>query len=179
MISTRNGSRPSATVIAGAIILALAIVTTAVAGSSGLNAKLTKASVKKIAKRQINKAAPGLSVAAADSAYARALINSDPLSVTLNRNISQVQVDRPSTGYYCFDVDFVPTNVQVTQETDGLNDLVFLDAVIDPLSRVPPRASGARRGGTFNRCEPGTDVMVTARTTTGTIDVGFFIEISR
>jgi hypothetical protein len=175
MISTAERSRPSTTVIAGAIILALAIVATAVAGSEGLNSKLTKASVKKVAKRQINKAAPGLSVAAADSAYARALVRTDPLEVSLARNLTQAQVDQPRVGVTCFDLDFIPVGVQVTKESDGQTDAAAVSAVIDPLSRVPQR-----RGGPFNGCEPGTDVQVTARSPANDyVNVGFFIELSR
>jgi hypothetical protein len=75
-------------------------------------------------------------------------------------------------------MNFTPTGVQVTKETDGLNDAAVVSAVIDPLSRVP------KRGGTFNRCEPGTDILVYSATTNGSPDgqpvaVGFFIEISR
>ena len=118
-------SRPSPTVIAGAVILALAIAGTSIAGSNGLTAKLTKSSVKKIAKRQIAKAAPGLTVAgssAADSLYARALVRTDPLQVSLSRNIAQAQVDQARMGVTCFDLDFTPVGVQVTKETTGLDD---------------------------------------------------------
>ncbi len=178
-----TGSRPSPTVIAGAVILALAIAGTSIAGSNGLTAKLTKSSVKKIAKRQIAKAAPGLTVAgssAADSLYARALVRTDPLQVSLSRNIAQSQVDQPRAGVTCFDLDFTPVGVQVTKETSGLDDLAVVSAVLDPLSRVPPRTEANRRGGSFNACEPGTDIQVTARNPDNNyVNVGFFIEVSR
>ena len=48
--------------------LVFAMVGSAVAGTDGLSNKITKSKVKKIAKKQINKAAPGLSVAHADTA---------------------------------------------------------------------------------------------------------------
>jgi hypothetical protein len=164
-------------VVLVAIALALAMVGTAVAGPESLKATITKAKVKKIAKRQIAKAAPGLAVgsaAAADSAYARALIRTDPLQVTLARNIAQSQVDSPSPGYVCLDLDFVPVGIQVTKETDGLNDTAVASATIDPNSRVMPR------GGTFNRCEPGTDILVVSELPTGNaVAVDFFIEVAR
>jgi hypothetical protein len=166
-------------VIVGAVILALALAGTSIAGTGGQTKKLTKSSVKKIAKRQIAKAAPALTVAAADSLHARALVRTDPLQVSMARNIAQAQVDQTRVGVTCFDLDFTPVGVQVTKETDGTNDMATVSAVLDPLSLVLPRQAN-RRGGPFNGCEPGTDIQVTARNPDGSyVNVGFFIEVSR
>jgi hypothetical protein len=61
-------SHPSPAMVLAALALVFAMVGTAVAGPGAISSKITKAKVKKIAKKQINKAAPGLSVAHADTA---------------------------------------------------------------------------------------------------------------
>ena len=70
-MSVFTRTRPSPAVIVAFVALALALTgSVAGAGTNGLYAKVTKSSVKKIANKQINKAAPGLSVAKAKNAKA-------------------------------------------------------------------------------------------------------------
>lgn len=65
-------SRPSPALIVAVIALSMALVGTAVAGTDGLSRAITKSKVKQVAKKQANKAidrrAPGLAVARADTA---------------------------------------------------------------------------------------------------------------
>lgn len=67
-MSRFTSTRPSAAIIVAVIAVAFAVVGTAVAGTNGLNAKITKSKVKKIADGQIAAAAPNLSVGSAKSA---------------------------------------------------------------------------------------------------------------
>jgi hypothetical protein len=60
-------TRPSPAMVLAAIALVLAMAGTAIAGPSAISSKITKSKVKQIAKKQINKAAPGLSVQNADN----------------------------------------------------------------------------------------------------------------
>ena len=60
--------KPSPAMVVAVCALAFAMVGTAVAGTDGLNEKITKSKVKKIAKKQTNKAAPGLNVNSAKTA---------------------------------------------------------------------------------------------------------------
>lgn len=60
--------RPSPAMALAALALVFAMVGTAVAGTDGLTNKITKPKVKTIAKKQIDKAAPGLSVLKAKTA---------------------------------------------------------------------------------------------------------------
>ena len=53
--------------VVAAVALVFAVAGTAIAGPGAISSKISKSKVKKIAKKQINKAAPGLSVAHADS----------------------------------------------------------------------------------------------------------------
>jgi hypothetical protein len=68
----RFSGRPSPATITVAVIASVAVAGSAIAGTDALNAKLNKPKVKKIAKKQANKQitkrAPGLSVAAAQTA---------------------------------------------------------------------------------------------------------------
>lgn len=166
--------RPSPATLLAVIALVFAVAGTAIAAPQGGRGTVTKSKVKKIARKQITKAAPGLSVAAADSPHARALVRLEPLQVELARNVAQAQVDNPRVGYVCFDLDFVPTGAQATNETEGQDDDAVLSAVIDPLSRQP-------RGSAFNACEPGTDLQVLAidPTTSTSVNTSFFLEIWR
>jgi hypothetical protein len=63
-----KGSRPSPALVLAALALVFAMVGTAIAGPDAISNKITKPKVKKIAKKQINKAAPTLSVAEAERA---------------------------------------------------------------------------------------------------------------
>ncbi len=65
---TRFLRTPSPAMVVAVVALSLALVGSAVAGTSTLNKGVSKSKVKKIAKKQIKKAAPGLSVAHADTA---------------------------------------------------------------------------------------------------------------
>lgn len=176
----RFGSRPSALLTLLVVGFALAIGGTALAGSQSLKAKLTKAKVKSIAKKQIAKAAPGLTVAGADSPSARALIIDSPLTVTQARNIEQSQLDNPRIGVYCFDLAFTPVGAQATNETQSQVDIAVMSAVLDPLSRARPRDAN-ERGSAFNGCDPGTDLQITAiDPTTGLqVNTSFFVEAWR
>ena len=58
---------PSPAMVVAVVALSLALVGSAVAGTSTLNKGVSKSKVKKIAKKQIKKAAPKLSVAHADT----------------------------------------------------------------------------------------------------------------
>ena len=57
-----RGPRPSPALIVAALGLVLALAGTAIAAPDFVAKKVTKSKVKQIAKKQINKAAPGLSV---------------------------------------------------------------------------------------------------------------------
>ena len=72
----RFSAKPSPAMIVAVIALALGMVGTAVAGTDGLNAKLSKSKVKKIADKEIAKKAPGLSVSHAGSADSATTANS-------------------------------------------------------------------------------------------------------
>lgn len=63
-----RGGRPSPAMVLAALALVFAMVGTAVAGTDGITNKITKSKVKSIAKKQVNKAAPGLSVLNAKTA---------------------------------------------------------------------------------------------------------------
>ena len=67
-MSDRADARLTPAMVLAVLALALSLVGTAVAGPAALTSKITKPKVKKIAKREIAKAAPGLSVASADAA---------------------------------------------------------------------------------------------------------------
>ncbi len=70
-MSAFTRARPSPAMIVAFVALALALTgSIAAAGTNGLYAKVTKSKVKQIAKKQIKKAAPGLSVAKAKDAAA-------------------------------------------------------------------------------------------------------------
>ena len=58
-------SRPSPSIVVAALALTAAVAGTAVAAPTADTSALTKSKVKRIANKQINKAAPGLSVATA------------------------------------------------------------------------------------------------------------------
>ena len=64
----RFSTRPSPAMVVAVCALVFAMVGSAVAGTDGLSSKITKAKVKSIAKKQISKAEPGLSVANAATA---------------------------------------------------------------------------------------------------------------
>jgi hypothetical protein len=63
-----DGWRPSSGVLVGVLALVAAVAGTAVAGPTATTSKLSKKKVVKIADQEINKLAPGLSVAHAESA---------------------------------------------------------------------------------------------------------------
>ena len=63
-----KASRPSPVFILAVLALVAAFAGTAIAGPDAISNKVTKSKVKTIAKKQINKAAPGLSVAEAKKA---------------------------------------------------------------------------------------------------------------
>lgn len=60
-------SRPSAAIIIAVVALVAALAGTAIAGPGATTSALTKPKLKKIVKKQINKLAPGLSVANANT----------------------------------------------------------------------------------------------------------------
>jgi hypothetical protein len=63
-----RASRPSPAIIVAVLALVAALAGTAIAGPQAISGALTKSTVKKIAKKQINKLAPALSVANAVNA---------------------------------------------------------------------------------------------------------------
>ena len=66
-MSRFSGKRPSAGVVLGVIAVVLAITVPALAGST-FSGKITKSKVKTIARNQVKKLAPGLSVKSAETA---------------------------------------------------------------------------------------------------------------
>jgi hypothetical protein len=99
--------RPSPWMLVAVAALTFAIAGTALAGTGAVS-KLTKSSVKKIANNQINKAAPGLSVAKAvsaeNAASATNATNADNSATTGGQSVTKifgkVAVDAPQVTLY-------------------------------------------------------------------------------
>ena len=133
-----KASRPSPVFIVAVLALVAAFAGTAIAGPDAISNKVTKSKVKTIAKKQINKAAPGLSVAEAEkaekaenaenlggdpaSAYLKTtgvrfvkIGSTGTIDAALSKGVTQANVSSPSTGRYCIDgLDPAPRSAQVT-----------------------------------------------------------------
>jgi hypothetical protein len=122
----REAFRPS-TIVVVALVLVAALAGTALAGSEATTSALNKKKVKKIANKEIDKAAPGLSVDNAEnlggqppSAFVSsdelryAKVNSDgTIDPALSKGIAQENVTTDGTGDYCIDgLDPAPKNVE-------------------------------------------------------------------
>ena len=142
--------------------LAVKSATTATTATNATNA--VKATDATNAVNAVN----AVSSNSADTLFARARIEDSPFGVGLAKNITAAQVTNPVVGTYCFDLAFVPVNVQVTNEVDSDNDEV-LSALIEP--------GGQGLAG----CPVGTDVEVTSWDTGSAAaeDSDFYIELSR
>ena len=138
-----KASRPSPVFILAVLALVAAFAGTAIAGPDAISNKVTKSKVKTIAKKQINKAAPGLSVAEAEKAEKAENaenLGGDPASAylkttgvrfvkigstgtidgALSKGVTQANVSSPSTGRYCIDgLDPAPRSAQVTIDYAG------------------------------------------------------------
>jgi hypothetical protein len=115
-----NSSRPSPALVLAALALVFAMVGTAIAGPDAISDKITKSKVKKISKKQINKAAPDLSVASADSAnpiaFARVRANGT-VDEGNSKNITSANVTLEATSAYCFrGLSFEFRGAQVTPD---------------------------------------------------------------
>lgn len=135
-----KASRPSPVFIVAVLALVAAFAGTAIAGPDAISNKVTKSKVKTIAKKQINKAAPGLSVAEAKKAENAERLGGDPASAflkstgvrfvktnsdgtidaALSKGVTQGNVSRESTGTYCIDgLDPAPRSAQLTPDYDA------------------------------------------------------------
>jgi len=114
--------RPSPAIIVAVVALAFAMVGTAIAGTDGLSNKITKSKVKKIAKKQINKAAPGLSVAKAanaDNAANAAEVGGNKI----------VQIDfRPAGAAQATILDL--NGLQMKSNCNGTNDTITAETTV-------------------------------------------------
>ena len=120
---TWRGASPAIVVAALALVAALA--GTAIAGPDAHTRALSKKKVKKISKKEIKKAAPGLSVdnaenlggepaSAYETRYASVLRNGTIVSAE-SKGITQANVNRESAGFYCVDgLDPAPKSVVAT-----------------------------------------------------------------
>jgi hypothetical protein len=135
-MTRRRRARPSPAIIVAVVALVAALAGTAVAANpTATSSAINKKKVKKIATKQINKAAPGLSV---DNA---AKLGGDPASSYLKDNkvryveieangtigpntkgISQANVTKEGTGFYCIAglTDPAPKGVSATLDTSAL-----------------------------------------------------------
>jgi len=121
--------RPSPWFIVGVIALAVGLVGTAIAGTDALDRAISKSKVKKIANKQINKAAPGLTVGNAQalggqpaSAYVSSSgvrlvrINSNgTIDPAQSKGVTQANVTLEGTSNYCISgLDPAPINAQAS-----------------------------------------------------------------
>jgi hypothetical protein len=175
------------------LVLALALVGTAIAGPDALTRQITKSKVRTIARKQadnqITSRAPGLSVAHADTAQsaetaqtaatAQTAVSADPTAFAHvssigvvdganSKGVNQANVTVGSIpGYYCFSgLAFTPKGGVATIDWDGPN--------VDSLATV---AFGTG-GGT---CPAATQLFVDTRNpnATGTQPAGFFLILYR
>jgi hypothetical protein len=106
-MNSSNGSRPSPALVLAALALVFAMVGTAVAGPDAISDKITKPKVKKIAKKQANKAiaaaAPELAVASADVVGLYAHVGPTGIVTdALSSGITSANISHPDDGVYCF-----------------------------------------------------------------------------
>ncbi len=148
-------ARPSPAIVLAVVALVFAMAGSAVAGTDGLSSKITKSKVKKIAKKQINKAAPNLSVAHADTAdqatnatnatnattagiglspvaYATVDATGDVIEAR-SRGVADGNVTLEATSAYCFrGLGFEFKTVQTTPVYVGFDADVSVEASIPP-----------------------------------------------
>ncbi len=169
-------SRPSPAMIVAVIALSFAVVGTAVAGTDGLERKVTKSKVKKIAKKQankvLNKRESSLNVNSAQdadqldgqdsTAYATRLWAVVDTAGTLIRGAGATAVNDAGTGKaVVFDRDVTGCGASATLNTDNPN-------------ANPP----AGEIGTAPRMANANAIFVQARTSTGTVtDAGFVLTV--
>jgi hypothetical protein len=171
----RIRSKLSPGVVVATIALILALTGVAVAGPQALVSSITKSKVKTIAKkqanRQINRRAPGLKVASAQSANpaAFAQVAADGTVAAANsKGLTQANLinSGPIVGYYCFgNLPFAPRGGNVTLDwNSGDIDSVALIGL----------------GGNIE-CPAGTQLFVDVRKTdqTGSVQAGFFLTLYR
>jgi hypothetical protein len=128
-MSMKRISRPSPALIVAILALVAALSGAAIAQPVA-NTAVSKKKVKKIAKKQINKLAPGLSVDNADNLggdpagdytqarYAKVNANG---TVGETKGISQANVTKDGAGFYCIDgLDPAPNAVSATLFGDAL-----------------------------------------------------------
>ena len=143
--------RPSPIFIVAVLALAVGMVGTAIAGTDTLDRAISKSKVKKIATKQINKAAPDLTVGNANALGgqpASAFVNSNGVRlVKINsagtidpaqsKGVTQANVTTEGVGSYCIDglnpapinaqaaIDFAaPFKAQVFVQIPGINACV-------------------------------------------------------
>jgi hypothetical protein len=108
-----KASRPSPALVLAALALVFAMVGTAIAGPDAISNKITKSKVKKISKKQANKAidaaAPGLAVASAESAASAGVVGlyahvgpTGTATESLSSGITSSNISHPEPGVYCF-----------------------------------------------------------------------------
>ena len=133
-MSQLNKGKVSPALVVAVLALVAAVAGTAVAGPNAVSSAITKSKVKKIANKQIKKAAPGLSVdnaaklggepAAAylkDSAVRYASINADGTIQGQAKGITQANVTKDGAGFFCIDgLNPAPQAVTATLRTDAL-----------------------------------------------------------
>jgi hypothetical protein len=117
--------------VVAVMALVAALAGTAVAGPDASTSALNKKKAKKIAKKQINKLAPGLSVANAEnldgqpasaflsnSGVRFAKINADGTVSANAKGIAQANVTKEGAGFYCLaGLNPAPNGVQVSADT--------------------------------------------------------------
>jgi hypothetical protein len=141
-----RGFRPSPAIVIAVLALVAAVAGTAVAGGPGATTSVSKKKTKQIAKKQVNKLAPGianqeiterapgLSVAHADIAdtaqtagFARVATDG-----SFGSSKGVAGVSHPFNGVYCFDLTFTPEAVVASG--------AFPDVRV-PLTSAPAQAS--------------------------------------
>jgi hypothetical protein len=149
-------SRPSPAIVVAILALVAGLAGTAVAGPDATTSAkaVTKAKVKQISKKTVNKLAPGLSVANAQNAqnatnaqnaqnaqnansannanapFAYARFNADGVVTPpeQSRNISSANISNPLPGVYCLDLPFNPVTGQATsQAQSNADDIAMIE----------------------------------------------------
>jgi hypothetical protein len=132
-MSLRTHGRPSPAMIVAALALVLAMAGTAIAGPGAVD-KITKSKVRSIADKEINKKAPGLTVAnaaklggqapsafAASSAVRFVSIGATgTIAAAQSSGVTQANVTTNGAGNYCISgLNPAPRNAQASLPFDG------------------------------------------------------------
>jgi hypothetical protein len=137
----RAFGRPSPAMVVAIVALIAALAGTAFAGGF-----ITKKKAKKVAANQVNKLAPGLSVAHANTAgtadrpYAYGRINGSGVVTPTSLSQNLPNAGHPSDGIYCFDLPFTPVHGQATGQAQGGGDdiaMIELSGAVDPPPGCP------------------------------------------